>query len=261
MTSANGIRASRRADEADAVAEAVTGSEYVRHITRHESDIRARAAFRALIQAVAPPGAALFDFGAGTGMDARFFAERGFSVDAYDVDRKMCEYFAADCRDLIAAGRVRLEEGSYEDFLRRDRGADRPPIDFVVSNFAPLNLVLDLPALFEKFGRITAPGARLLVSVLSPYFIAEMGRAWWWRRLPALWRRGRFYTVGPHRPVCRPRLAAFAADAAAHFRLARVYRGLPGAAGLPHGIDFGKPFAWRAGATSRFMFLLFEKLR
>jgi 2-polyprenyl-3-methyl-5-hydroxy-6-metoxy-1,4-benzoquinol methylase len=64
----------------------VTGAEYVEQITAGESDRRARAAFRDLVLSIAQPGATLFDFGCGTGMDARFYAERGFRVLAYDVD-------------------------------------------------------------------------------------------------------------------------------------------------------------------------------
>ena len=64
----------------------VTGAEYVRQITALESDRQARAAFWDLVAKIAPPHAALLDFGSGTGMDARFYVERGFAVAAYDVD-------------------------------------------------------------------------------------------------------------------------------------------------------------------------------
>src|SRR4029077_822127 len=95
----------------------VTGAEYVEQITAGESDRRARAAFLDLVLSIAQPGATLFDFGAGTGMDARFYAESGFRVRAYDVDREMCGFFSAHCRDLMEAGRVTLESGAYRDFL------------------------------------------------------------------------------------------------------------------------------------------------
>ena len=62
------------------------GAEYVSQITAQESDRRTRSAFRDLVLNIAPPAARLFDFGAGPGIDARFFAERGFTIDAYDVD-------------------------------------------------------------------------------------------------------------------------------------------------------------------------------
>ena len=242
------------------VREAVTGAEYVRHITRFDSDRRARAAFQDLVLELAPPPALLFDFGAGTGIDARFFAERGFTVEAYDVDQKMCEYLATDCRELIAAGRIRLQTGAYEEFLQRDWHVDGAPIDLAVSNFAPFNLVDDLAALFAKLDRLTGPRAKVLASVLSPYYVAEMHRPWWWRRLLRLWRDGHYVVRGPCGAVRRHRLASFAAASAPYFRMSRVYRGLPPLRGWnTHGADPARPMAWLTGATSRFMFLLFEK--
>jgi hypothetical protein len=97
----------------DVVAPIVTGAEYVRQITALESDRRARSAFQELVLRIAPPGAAPFDFGSGTGMDARFYVERGFTVAAYDVDAQMCDFFAAHCGELIAAERITLLRSGY----------------------------------------------------------------------------------------------------------------------------------------------------
>src|SRR5580698_10213152 len=93
------------------------GAEYVDQINAQESDRRTRSAFRDLVLSIAPPGAKLFDFGAGPGMDARFFAEHGFTIDAYDVDPRMREFFGDHCRDLIDSGRVTLGGGAYREFL------------------------------------------------------------------------------------------------------------------------------------------------
>ncbi len=74
------------------------GAQYVKQISAEESDRSTRSAFRDRVLGIAPSGAALFDFGAGPGIDARFFAERGFTVDAYDVDPRMRDFFADHCR-------------------------------------------------------------------------------------------------------------------------------------------------------------------
>src|SRR5271155_5472658 len=95
------------------------GAEYVRQISTQESDRRTRSAFRDLVLRIVPPRAKLFDFGAGPGIDARFFAEHGFTIDAYDVDPRMREYFADHCRDLIDSGRVTLDDSGYRQFLTR----------------------------------------------------------------------------------------------------------------------------------------------
>src|SRR6202790_645831 len=96
-----------------------TGAEYFQRINSRERNRRVRSAFQDLVLEIAPPGAALFDFGAGPGIDARFFAERGFTVEAYDVDANMREFFALYCRNFIDSGRITLECGGYREFLAR----------------------------------------------------------------------------------------------------------------------------------------------
>src|SRR5580704_4836900 len=86
-----------------------TGEVYFRRITALERNRRVRSAFQDLVLRIAAPGAALFDFGAGPGIDARFFAERGFTVRTYDVDPRMSDFFADHCGDLIEAGSVTLQ--------------------------------------------------------------------------------------------------------------------------------------------------------
>jgi SAM-dependent methyltransferase len=239
----------------------LAGAEYVKYITSLESDRRTRSAFQNLVLRIAPPGAALFDFGAGAGIDERFFAERGFTIAAYDADPRMREYFAEYCRDLIEAGRVTLESGDYPEFLGR-KSASAGRAELVMSNFAPLNLVDDLHALFAKFHELTGPGGKVLASVLNPFFMEEMRFRWWWRILPRLLRDGHFFAPGPQAPHVRRRLADFGASSSPYFRLARVFRGLPPYWGdHSDGVDMSRAgrYAWLHVATSRFMFLLFER--
>lgn len=215
--------------------EIVTGARYVEQITALESDRVARAGFRDLVLRVASPDAVLFDFGSGTGMDARFYAERGFKVGAYDVDPQMCEFFAEHCRDLIEAGRITLNRGSYRDFLANEKLAG---VDLITSNFAPLNLVEDLQELFAKFHTITRPKGQVLASVLSPYFLGDLKYGWWWRNALRLWRTGHYSVPGAQAPIVRRRIANFARQSEPYFTLARVYNSV---------------------STCRFMFLLFER--
>ncbi len=240
----------------------LAGADYVKHITSLESDRRARSAFQNLVLRIAPPGATLFDFGAGAGIDERFFAERGFKIAAYDADPRMRQYFVEHCRDLIDAGRVTLDCGDYRQFLG-EKTAIAGRVELVISNFAPLNLVDDPHALFAKFREITSPSGRVLVSVLNPFFVGEMRYRWWWRILPELWREGHFFLPGPQAPHMRRTAADFAALSSPYFRLSRVFRGLPPFwGGYSDGVDMRRAgrYAWLHAATSRFMFLLFERM-
>jgi SAM-dependent methyltransferase len=250
-----------RSGACGATCAAHTAGEYVRAITAREADRQARAAFQTLALRLAPTGGVIYDFGAGPGIDAHFFAEHGFTVRVYDTDPRMREYLAGFCRDLIDAGAITIEEGSYRVFLNsRDGGA--PSAELVTANFAPLNLVDDLPALFAKFAALTVPGGKVLASVLNPYFAGDMKYGWWWRNAVQLWRRGHFSLPGAGGNIVRRRIADFAMQCAPYFMLQRVFRGLPPRnpreeAGIdPARINRG---GWTTLATSQYLFLLFCK--
>jgi SAM-dependent methyltransferase len=235
------------------------GEAYFDYITSQESDRQIRAAFQQRVLELAPPRAALLDFGAGPGIDARFFAERGFTVHAYDVDPRMSDFFADHCGDLIEAGSVTLQRGSYVDFLTSKNPGPPRRADLIISNFAPLNLVEDLAALFERFEALSAPHGRILASVINPYYRGDMKCRWWWRRLPELWRRGCYFMPGPQAPHMRRGLADFALQSSPHFKLTRVFAGYLG--GPPAGVvpTRARLADWWHLRRGRFIFLQFDK--
>lgn len=230
------------------------GAEYVRQIGAQESDRRTRSVFRDLVLGIAPPGARLFDFGAGPGIDARFFAELGYSVDAYDVDPRMREFFADHCRHLIDAGRVTLDGRAYREFLTQWNADRGPRADLIISNFAPLNLIDDLHELFGKFATLLCPKGKVFASVLSPYFVGDMRSQLWWRGAPRLWCDGELFFPGPQAPYHRRMLRNFRTVSAPYFRLSGVLNS--------NGVDLMRngPFEWLQIARCRYVFLLFEKI-
>jgi len=238
-----------------------TGAGYVEAITGSASDLRARAAFQNLVLRIAKPGASLFDFGAGPGLDARFYAERGFTVAAYDVDPEMREYFCLHCRELMQEGQVTLDAGTYQDFLARKTVLPGGRVELVTSNFAPLNLIEDLRPLFAKFHALTELDGKVLASVLSPYFIGDMKYTWWWRNAARLWHEGRFSLAGARGPIVRRRLADFAGQSLPYFTLERIFAGLLSSPNRDaQGVDASRGrHAWLHVTTCRYMFLLFRK--
>jgi SAM-dependent methyltransferase len=246
-----------------ALREWISGDDYVKQITRYEADRLARSAFQELVLKIAPPPGTLFDFGAGPGLDARFFAARGHKVEAYDINPKAREYFATYCRDFIDSGRITLHSGSYREFLDRKSAGAGARADMVVSNFAPLSLVEDLPELFAKFHALTGPNGKVLASVLNAYFVGDMRFPWWWRRVPRLWRNGHYSVGSPEGVLARRRFAEFAALSSPYFTLARVFPGRPEsrAQPAPCGAELSRigPRAWLGLVATRFTFLLFEK--
>ena len=231
----------------------VTGEAYVRAISARAADRDARAAFREAVLRLAPRGGSIFDFGAGPGSDAKFYAGHGFRVIAYDVDDEMCATFRVHCVEEIETRRVTLIESSYEQLLS---GAALPTvrdIDLVTANFAPMNLVPAPSETFELFHSLVAERGRLLLSVLNPSFIGDMRYGWFWTNRLRLWRDGNFAIRG-RVDVWRRSVGEFARLAAPWFRLRSVMRGLP----TPPWCT-AVPLRWLARPTSQYVFLLFER--
>jgi SAM-dependent methyltransferase len=253
----------------------VAGEEYLAAMTVLESDRRARVAFQDLVLRTAVPGSCIFDFGAGPGIDAKFYAARGFRVVAYDVDPRMCEAFARLCSDEIASGQISLCRGDYREFIdvHLPTLSLQSDIALVTANFAPLSLVDAPRELFAKLHALPGPGTKFIASVLNPNFIGDLRYGWWWANRLEYWRRGCFGVAGAGRSVYRRSLRNFAALAAPHFTLERVLRGLPDEAAPGAALGPGAATASAAGAsagsepnatglqllTSRYLFLVFAK--
>jgi SAM-dependent methyltransferase len=237
-------------------------AEYVKKMSALESDRRTRAAFQELVLRIAPAGGTLLDFGAGPGIDSHYFAQRGFTVAAYEIDPSMCAYFAEHCRSFIDAGRVTLDSRPYSAFLAGPSGHASAAIDLIVANFAPFNLVDDLHRLFARFHSLTANDGQVLASVLNPYFIGDLKYPWWWKRAPRLWREGCYTLPSPQGPLTRRRIGKIGAECLPYFRLERVFQGMPyGDADRANGADAARVGLrdWWGLVTSRFTFLLFAR--
>jgi SAM-dependent methyltransferase len=152
-----------------------------------------RDAFRARVALLAGANGTILDFGAGTGTDASWYAERGHRVVAYDRSAGMMAALERRCADAIARGAIVPVLGDVAQ-LERALGAFAP-VDVVAANFAVLNHVRDLGPLFASLGASLRPDGTLVASLLNPIHRADLRRPGWWRVLAqSLWT-GRI-TVG-----------------------------------------------------------------
>jgi SAM-dependent methyltransferase len=188
------------------------GDEYVRIV----GDTPARHVFQQVALALAAPGSNIFDFGSGPGLDAELYGRHGHTVDAYDHEPKMREYFARHCGELIKEGRVRQRNGTYEQFLH---AGDAGWADLITANYAPLDVIADLAPLFNRLHQISRGRARFLASVLNPLYIRDLRRSWWWRNLGSLIRRGEYRVDVEGAHVYRRSAGRIAELAAPMFRL------------------------------------------
>jgi SAM-dependent methyltransferase len=140
-----------------------------------------RRAFQTLVAETIPPGRLLLDFGCGTGIDALWYAQRGYRVLAYDVSAGMLEQLHRRCRSEISRGQVVAVHAPFADFAAVL--AAQPPPDAVVSNHGVFNALARPRGFFDAMAPLLAPGTPLMISVLNPFFWKDMARRWWWTAL------------------------------------------------------------------------------
>lgn len=194
-------------------------------------DLKVRRRFQKLVKEFSTPRGTIFDFGAGTGIDARAYAQQGFRVLAYEPGNENRSYLAQYCREEIASGAVALSDLS-----------DCRTVELIAANFAVLNLVQDRAALFASFDRILARKGYVVVNFLNPFFAGDARYAWWRAQLPSLIRHRSYVVEGENGAVYRftPSDLAQAARPAFWVPLLR-----PRAIGL---------------AVSRYLFMVLQKI-
>ncbi|MBI4670121.1 MAG: methyltransferase domain-containing protein [Chloroflexi bacterium] len=124
---------------------------------------------RAVLERV-PRGARLLDLGCGTGIDAAWFAQHGYTVTAVDASREMVHQTRQRATRANLEERVRVQYiGAHE--LER-LGTER--FDAIYSDLGPLNCVADLRAVSEQCAAHLNPGGILVFSVMARYCPWEM---------------------------------------------------------------------------------------
>jgi SAM-dependent methyltransferase len=231
-----------------------TGDDYIVAITAHDTDRKARTAFLELALTLAAPGASIFDFGAGPGIDAKHYAEQGYHVLTYDKDPAMRDCLRTYCREQIARGRVVSCDDhpcdAIESVARFAPGVD---VELITANFAPFNLLTKPSEEFSKFHKLSSAHGKLLLSVLNPYYLGDMRYGWWWRNTVRLLMQGEYSVAGSTGPIYRRTPDRFKILAAPYFVLRAVMSGLPGS-------FYRRGLLRRPSlATSRYLFLLFDK--
>ena len=174
-----------------------------------------RDAFRAWVMSVSPHR--VFDFGCGTGRDARWYAERGCTVFAYDNSPRMMAELRKQSADQIAGGAV-VPIDSPDDLTA--------PVDIVTANFAVLNHLERLDDFFALAARVLDDRGQVMVSVQNPWFWKELvkQRLWspgWWRRAAAATVRGHVRLDGEFGPLYQHLPRALGRAARPHFALTR----------------------------------------
>jgi SAM-dependent methyltransferase len=124
-----------------------------------------RERVRAVAGALLAPGAHLLDLGCGPGTDAHHFGARGYRVTAIDWSPAMVDQARRRVRIAGLAGRVDVQHVAIHD-LARVAPADAQ-FDAAISNFGPLNCVVDPDGAARLIASRLRPGGVLIASVIG----------------------------------------------------------------------------------------------
>lgn len=207
-----------------------TGEQYHEFMLTSQRDQETRDRFQGMALDLLPAEAGVLDFGAGTGIDAKFYAARGHPTFVYEPSQAMRDCLLGYCHDEIARNTI--------------VPVTRPlahKVQAITANFAVLNHIVDHVLLFEEFSRVIDRGGFVLASMLSPWYLGDARYRWWWTNMPNLVRSGYYPSPGESR-IHRFSPNAVARAAAPYFRLERL---------VPRGFGL---------ATRLYMFLLFRRV-
>jgi ubiquinone/menaquinone biosynthesis C-methylase UbiE len=164
----------------------------------HPVVIWMRSQIRHLVQQQLAPGASILEINAGSGLDALYFATKGYRVHATDVAPGMLDALSEKARRPEAGGRLTHQALSNQDLNAVTGG----PYDLVFSNLGGLNCTDDPAAVTRHFPAVLEPdGAAVLVVMppLCPWELLQALRGHFGTARRRLSREGTLANVGGER--------------------------------------------------------------
>ncbi|HNQ94581.1 MAG TPA: class I SAM-dependent methyltransferase [Anaerolineales bacterium] len=150
--------------------------------------------------ALLPQGVRILDLACGTGTDAFWFAQHGYTVHGVDISDGMLQRAAEKARQLGLQNKAVFEHLSYTELGK----LGKTQFDCVFSNFGGLNCVADLKLVADEVRPLLTPNAKIIWALMPPFCLWES----------AMLLRGRFklatrrfrgqstvYKEGLHYPV------------------------------------------------------------
>ena len=116
------------------------------------------------------PERVILELNAGTGIDAAYFAGKGYRVHATDIAEGMQEKLREKMRRQGLTDRVTTELCS---FTALDTLQQRGPYDLIFSNFAGLNCTDELDKVLRSFAPLVKPGGQVTLVILPGFCLWE----------------------------------------------------------------------------------------
>jgi SAM-dependent methyltransferase len=133
---------------------------------------RLRSAVWRVLDSAFQPGDRVLDLGCGTGEDAVHLAARGLWVEGLDASPAMVAEARRKAQRQGVGARARFRVGQLEALAEPGDGL---VYDGALSDFGALNCVADLDAVAAGLGGRLRPGGRLVLVLMGPLCLWEIG--------------------------------------------------------------------------------------
>ncbi|MEX2161379.1 MAG: class I SAM-dependent methyltransferase [Anaerolineales bacterium] len=162
----------RDPQELETIAEAfsLTAEKYDLFALDHPNQTRMRHKVYAHLQRYLQPGQRILELNAGTGIDAAYLAQRGYSVHATDISPGMLERLEAKQQSLGLADSLTLQQVSFTELDQVSGG----PYDAVFSNLGGLNCIPDLGTVVQQLPQVLRPGGLVTWVLMPPVCLWEL---------------------------------------------------------------------------------------
>lgn len=157
-----------------------------------------RAQVREHVLTFLQPHHKILELNAGTGLDAVFFAQRGFAVHATDLADGMIIQLTRKVATLQLQDKITIQQCSFTELKKITAG----PFDYIFSNFGGLNCLADLTQVTQALPRLLKPGGfvtTVIMPPICPWELALIFRGHFKTALRRLHRRGvQAHIAGEH---------------------------------------------------------------
>jgi ubiquinone/menaquinone biosynthesis C-methylase UbiE len=129
-----------------------------------------RERVRDVVRRYVPKGWHMLELNCGTGEDAIFFAQNGYTVHATDISQGMLEKAAEKAQQKGIQDKVSFEQCSYTNLASLAEGRQ---YDAVFSNFGGLNCTNELDKVLLSFNTVLKPGGIACLVILPKFCLPE----------------------------------------------------------------------------------------
>lgn len=130
---------------------------------------RMRQKVYAHVTARLPQGSRILDLACGTGTDAFWFAQHGYTVHGVDISDGMLRRASEKAKQLGLEDKAVFEHLSYTELGQLGKAQ----FDCTFSNFGGLNCVADLKLVADEVRPLLKPSAKIIWALMPPFCLWE----------------------------------------------------------------------------------------